>query len=159
MLQLHLAACDRAGEKQHMEGLRGLSDFYTPNYLSQQPVNIKKDMSWFLFLFFFFFFAHAKLFKGAMLLNKWQKSWASLPGTGNELVSFFFFFFIGWDKEAEISLGSHLEFLQPLNFIAQQSIQLGLWEGSRPLKFIWYHVSGGTRELSSWLTSAAHEMQ
>ena len=43
--------------------------------------------------FFFFFFAHAKLFKGAMLLNKWQKSWASLPGTGNELVSFFFFFF------------------------------------------------------------------
>ena len=55
MLQLHLAACDRAGEKQHMEGLRGLSDFYTPNYLSQQPVSIKKDMSWFLFLFFFFF--------------------------------------------------------------------------------------------------------
>ena len=62
---------------------------------------------------------------------------------------FSFLFFIGWDKEAEISLGSHLEFLQPLNFIAQQSIQLGLWEGSRPLKFIWYHVSGGTRELSS----------
>ena len=42
---------------------------------------------------------------------------------------FFFLFFIGWEKEAEFSLGSDLEFLQPLNFIAQQSIQLGLWEG------------------------------
>ena len=66
-----------------------------------------------------------------MLLNKWQKPWASLPGTGNELFFFvcFFLFFIGWEKEAEFSLGSDLEFLQPLNFIAQQSIQLGLWEG------------------------------
>ena len=31
-LQLHLAACDRAEEKQRMEGFRGVPEFYTPNY-------------------------------------------------------------------------------------------------------------------------------
>lgn len=47
------------------------------------------------------------------------------------------FLLIGWDNAAKISLCPDLEFLQPLNFIAQQSIQLCLWAGLRPLKFIW----------------------
>lgn len=61
-------------------------------------------------------------------------------------------FLIGWDNEADVSLCPDLEFLQPFNFIAQQSIQLCLWEGLRPLKFIWYWVSRGIHKLSSyWL--------
>lgn len=76
------------------------------------------------------------------------EAFSTLPGAGNEF-SLFVNRLGQWSK---VSLCPDLELFKPLNFIAQQSIQLCLWEGLGPLKFIWYWDSRGIHKLSThWL--------
>lgn len=138
------------GEKSNLcQGSDHSWTFIPHTVISQPPVSIQESMSWFLFLFL-----HTQSFSRVpcYLTNDRnpQHPCQVLAMNWFPFLSFFHFFFLPWDNEAEISLCPDLEFLQPFNFIAQQSLQLCLWEGWRSLKFIWYWVSRRRSAISSY---------
>lgn len=144
-LGLHLFAvcqstwCYRGNAKQRTPGLRSLPDFMPGIVTSQPPVSIKR--MYLEFVSFSLTSLPTLSFLRVLCYLTNDRSLQHPARCWQWIVSLF----VKWSK---ISLCPDLEFLQPLNFIAQQSIQLPLWEGLRPLKFIWW-VSRGTHKLLS----------
>lgn len=146
ILQLVTAPDFTVGERKCIPKLRS-----APRLSCLKLLSVSHQQAWKrTCLDFFFLFLHTQSFSRVQCYLTNDRNLLQLCQLlGNEL---FFLFLIGWDNEAEISLCPDLELLQPLNFIAQQSICLCLWEGVRLLKFIWCWISKGICELAAhWL--------